>query len=114
MEIKSNPDLEIPSDLTDQGKDVVKAILNFMRKKDLGFTGGCKAFYSPKEWEDRGEIYGASSELVICHDGGDLAHIFNLDYENYDLYEGMREELAKYDVFVEQCTSWYSAVYKVE
>lgn len=106
-------DLEIPSGLSKQGKDAIKVILKFLKDKNLEYTGGCKAFYSPKEWEDRGEIYGISSELIICHDGGDLAHIFNMDYENYDLYEEMRVKMNLVDMFVEQCTSWYSAVYKV-
>lgn len=106
-------DLEIPSGLSEQGLAAAKEILKFLEEKGMTFTCGCKAFHSPKEWEERGEIYGTKGELVIVHDGGDLAHIFNIDYENYDLFEEMRERLHKFDVFVEQCTSWYSAVYKI-
>jgi hypothetical protein len=74
-------------------------------------TGGCVTFYSPEEWRDRGEKYGLHSHLIICHDGGDVAPRCNMDYCRYDEWEGFQAEFHKIGMFVEQCTSWYSAVY---
>jgi hypothetical protein len=79
--------------------------------------GGCRAFYTPQEWRDRGESYGTNSELVICHDGGSLWYM--LDW-NSDLncgtgrgVEAIGEALRPLGYYVEQCCSWYSAVYKL-
>jgi hypothetical protein len=74
--------------------------------------GGCKAFYTPKEWKARGEDYGTESKLVIVHDGGDLAPYFNSDYMRYEMGEEMQKALLAKGYYFEQCTCWYSAVYK--
>jgi hypothetical protein len=76
-------------------------------------TGGCRPFYSPEEWKERGEAFGNNAELIICHDGGDFARVFNISYENYELQESVREMLAKIGYYTEQCTSWCTAVYKL-
>lgn len=76
-------------------------------------TGGCRPFYSVEEWEDRGEQYGTSSELIVVHDGGDHARYFNMDYMDYKSVEEMNEALFEIGYYAEQCTSWYSAIYKV-
>lgn len=75
--------------------------------------GGCKAFYSPQEWIEKGEEYGARSTLILVHDGGDLAPYCNYDYECYGLIEKMNKALGEFGYYIENCTSWYSAVYKV-
>ncbi len=50
--------------------------------------------------------------LVVVHDGGDLAPVFNWAYERYALIEELRVELERVGLFAEQCTSWYSAIYR--
>lgn len=79
--------------------------------------GGCQAFYTPEEWKARGEQYGTESELILCHDGGDLYYMCNWDSDlnwtcNYRGIETLRKHLEPMGYFIEQCTSWYSAVYK--
>lgn len=74
-------------------------------------SGGQRSFYSPEEWLARGEKYGHGSVMIVCHDGGDLAKYFNLDYCCYDAYDRMHEELAEIGMYPEQCTSWYTAIY---
>ena len=105
-------DLQTPSDLTTLGKTACETIVAFLKKKKLTNTGGGKAFYSPKEWKERGEDYGTESELVVVHDGGDHARAFSWDYEDYTTIEALNVELAKIGLFAEQCTTWYSAIYK--
>lgn len=75
--------------------------------------GGCRAFWTPGEWLARGEEYGTDSVLVLVHDGGDLAPFCNWDYCRYDLSERLQNALGKSGFFYEQCTCWYSAVYRV-
>lgn len=71
-------------------------------------TGGCRAFYSPEEWGQRGEDYGTDSELVIVHDGGDLSVAGGYS----PVWEKINAALHERGLWAEQCTGWYSAVYK--
>lgn len=129
-----NKDFNMPSDLDADGKRAYDTIKKHLHDfKDLE-TGGCKSFYSPKEWNERGEEYGRNSVLIVVYDGGDLRRYFNMDacYEGTclmaDFYREMGKEMPKYNpyetlenlqaalhkegFFVEECTGWYAAVYK--
>jgi hypothetical protein len=70
-------------------------------------------FYTPEEWAARGEEYGTKSALVVTHDGGDHASYFNFDYMRYKSIDKMMEALAAIGYYAEQCTCWYSAIYKI-
>jgi hypothetical protein len=76
--------------------------------------GGCRAFYSPSEWKARGETYGRDSALVLVHDGGDLAAFCNWSHGTYKALELFSEFVKSEGYYIEQCTGWYSAVYKLE
>lgn len=107
-----NKDLIKPVDLCKDGEKAYDAVAKFLAKKNMTYTGGCKAFYSPREWRDRGERYGEGSVLVVVHDGGDLASVFNLDYEAYSLYDNMDATLDKAGFYAESMTCWCTAIYK--
>jgi len=104
-------DFKIPAELSEGGKKAAEAIRQLLGPHAYG--GGCRAFYSPEEWHDRGERYGCESVLVLCHDGGDLARFCNYDYQDYDAVEKMSDALKGLGFYVESCTSWYSAVYPI-
>ena len=108
-----NFDLKMPEGLSTLGQEAHAKIMEFLEARDMLYTCGGQAFYSPSEWKKRGEQYGLKSEMIIVHDGGDLAACCNLDYECYKLNEQFIEKLAEAGVYIEQCTSWYSAVYKI-
>ena len=74
--------------------------------------GGCKAFYSPREWVKRGESYGKDAVLILCHDGGALAPFCNYNYGNWEGMKAFSDFLSSKGYYVECCTSWYSAVYR--
>jgi len=107
----TNTDLQRPDDLSDKGKQAHAAIVAFLEKHKLTYTGGCKAFYSPKEWEERKEDYGCDSVLVVVHDGGDHGDAFSYDRGNYKILDKMYELLKPLGFYSEQCTCWYSAIY---
>jgi hypothetical protein len=107
----TNTDLQQPNDLSTKGKQAHKAIVAFLEKHKLTYTGGCRAFYSPKEWTERGEEYGCDSELVIVHDGGNVGDAFSYDSENYGMIEEMNILLKPLGVYSEPCTRWYTAIY---
>lgn len=76
------------------------------------YTGGCRTFYSPAEWRQRGEEYGLESMLIVCHDGGDVATFFNYAHECDSRVEKMQEALERVGYWADPCTSWYTAIYR--
>ena len=105
-------DWRLPDDLSADGRAAAKAIVSFLAQRDLLDTGGCRPFYSPTQWAERGEIYGLGSLLIVVHDGGDHAIAFdwNRDFGRYEMIEALESHLRPH-FYVSQCTSWYSAVY---
>ena len=108
-----NHDLDVPMGLSKHGNKAAQVILDVLRRNNATYTGGCKAFYTPEEWKTRGEKYGLKSELVVVHDGGDLAPHFNFDYEEYNHCEDMNFALEDNGLYHEPCTSWYTAIYNI-
>lgn len=102
-----------PEGLSTRGNAAHAAIMTFLLKKDMCSSGGCKVFYSPSEWQARGEEYGTKSELIVVYDGGDHRMAFNMDGECYHTIDELREELAKVGCFFEEATCWYGSVYKI-
>lgn len=102
-----------PQDLTPLGAIARNAVVALLRKDDALFAGGCTAFYSPKQWKERGEEYGTDDHAVlICvHDGGELGSYFNYDHEQYKRIERMNAALAKVGCYAEPATCWYTVVY---
>ncbi len=76
--------------------------------------GGCRAFYTPAEWTTRKEEYGTDGVLIICHDGGALSRFCAYDHEDYNAVEKCRVALEAIGYWIEQCTGWYSAIYKLK
>jgi len=105
-------EFEIPEGLSPKGLAAAEMIRKLAEKNGWS-TGGCKTFYSPEEWQSRGESYGAESLLIIVHDGGDIAPRCNLDYMCYDEHDKFQRQFAPLGLFVESCTNWYSAVYEI-
>ena len=112
MKAISNLDLKAP-ETTD--KDTLKAwktIMKFLVDKELGFTGGCKAFYSG---EEAGKYHGfdtSNAALVVHYDGGDLHYVFNRDWETGKLVDQMDLSLEKAGFYREEINCWSSAIYK--
>jgi hypothetical protein len=90
---------------------VAQVVLSVLGDNPNG--GGCRAFWTPEEWTARNEEYGTDSILVLVHDGGDLAPACNWDYGNYELSDKLTTALNEAGFYYEQCTSWYSAVYRL-
>jgi len=99
------------------GKALVAAetVLEFLQEEGWAVDiNDNQTFHSPKEWKKRGEIYGLGSVLILCHDGGCLSAYCDHAIGNYDAMERLRLWLEKKEFFVEQCTSWYSAIYEIK
>ena len=99
------------------GKALIAAetVLEFLQEEGWAVDiNDNQTFHSPKEWKKRGEIYGLGSVLILCHDGGCLSAYCDHAIGNYDAMERLRLCLEKKEFFVEQCTSWYSAIYEIK
>lgn len=96
---------------TDEQRLIAKTVLSVLPKSATG--GGCRAFYTPAEWLERGETYGTESRLIVCHDGGALAPFCSYDYGEYKKIDRLVRVLEAAGYWIEQCTSWYSAVYSI-
>lgn len=107
--MKLNVDYQIPFGAS---AEVLKAIKTIVKTAGPKAVTGQQTFYSPEEWAARGEKFGTGSLLVIVHDGGDLAKFFNYDYTDYKSIEKMDKSLAAVGLRAEQCTCWYSAIYR--
>lgn len=112
-------DMEMPEGLSARGFQAWQAIVQFLSKNGLIYTGGCKTFMDPKEWT--GE-YGKNSVLLVFHEGSEVGAAFSYDHcyehgggsaKGYAKLEAMQDELEKIGLFAEQCTLGYSAVYEV-
>jgi hypothetical protein len=106
-------DLSAPDNLTAEAIEAHALIVAFLTSRGLDYTGGCRAFYSPAEWAQRGERYGARSVLVVVHDGGSVGRAFSYDREDYETIDAMTEALRPLGLYAEQCTTWYSAIYRI-
>lgn len=105
--------LEIPPGLCPLGQAAAEAVVQLLKERDSSYTGGCRVFYTPAEWAERQEEYGTSSLLIVVHDGGDHASFFSWDYERHAHIEAVDDRLEPLGLYAEQCTGWYSAIYKI-
>ncbi len=104
-------DWDIPKDITRLARKTAESIRAFAIKNGLTATGGTRIFYSPREWQDRGERYGLTSLLIICYEGTEIKRAFSHDAEDYRMIERLSKQLIKLDVFTEECTATYSSLH---
>lgn len=105
-------DHEMPAGLSPRGEHAWKVIVDWLRAHDLTYTGGCKMFYSPAEWRDRGEQYCREADLIVVYDGGDMAQVMDAA-DGGRAYESLHDALAQIGVYTEAGTNWYSGVYPI-
>lgn len=84
--------------------EIIKGVLGANAK-----DGSNDSFIDPTNWTEK---FGHDSLLVLVHDGGDLARFVNWDYGRYDLCQLLVKALDAHGFYIEQCTSWYAAVYR--
>lgn len=104
--------LDIPTGLSRKGRKAAAVIKKVLAQHGMTHTGGCRAFYTPKEWSERGEQYGTKSLLVVVYDGGDLYNFLSYNSEWDGCKEVLRKALEDAGVYAEACTGWYSAIYE--
>lgn len=105
----------MPDGLDAAGRAAHAAIMEVLRADDATYTGGCKSFYSPAEWQARREKYGCGSKPIVVYDGGALRPYFNMDADDgaYSFTTKMQTALGKVGLYAEECTGWYAAIYRV-
>lgn len=109
-------DFTRPEGLSDAGCAAYRCIMQVLEAEGVTHTGGCKTFYSPAEWAARGERYGTDAVLIVAYDGSAVGPYFGLNKDadaRYVRYERMRKALSSLGLCAEECTGWYTAVYKI-
>ena len=102
-------DLVIPRGCEEPAEIVLRVARELLGQEPE--AGGCITFYHPQEWRRKEEAYGTNSDLVVVHDGGDIAPFFDLNREQYRWIDKMQDALKEKGYYAEQCTCWYSAIY---
>jgi hypothetical protein len=103
--------LAAPKDITPLATQAVASIVAVLVMEGSDYTGGCKTFYSPQEWAERGEKYGKDSLLIVAHDGGEVSRYFDYDRGDYSAIARMDNALRLLGLFAEAQTNWYTAIY---
>jgi hypothetical protein len=109
----SDDTLRKPEGLSAAGEKAYDIIMKRLKETGLTNTGGCRAFYSPREWIARGELYGEDGVLIVVYDGGDLKYHFNGDAGEeigWEIPEATADALEKGGFYYEECTCWYSVI----
>lgn len=109
-------DASIPDDLSPKGRQAAEAIIGAVTALKDGkppYTGGCRAFYSPEAWRERGESdVPRETVLVVVHDGGDFAPMFNLDYCQDRWFMAGDRALTRAKCWAEAQTNWHTFIYR--
>jgi hypothetical protein len=109
--------------VTNETKNIltlVQAISDFLHDEGLYDPDSDEIhYYDPKEWEERGELYGLESELIMTYEGNVMSHIMNPGYaanaaNAYELHDRFTDKLHAVGFWVEPCTHWYAAFYPTE
>lgn len=108
-----NRDLEIPAGLSARGAEAARLIRRYLLTNELTYTGGCQAFYTPREWRERGEPYSQGAVLIVVHEGSEVAYLFDYDKVNgnYSAMEQMAEILGRAGFLAESMNGWSTAIY---
>ena len=105
-----DPKFDLPEGATEEQARIHATIVKVIGPKAR--SGGCRGFYTPQQWRQRGEEFGLDSALIVVHDGGDLAPYFNYAYERERLREKMNKALKAIGYYADPCTGWYTAIVK--
>src|SRR5579884_775745 len=109
--VRVDRDLAIPPELSPRGKEAVRLILDFLLAERLTGTGGCRAFYSPQQWKERGEEYGHDALLILVYDGGDISMCMDPAEGQHELVDRFMENLEQNGFVIEPLSHWCSAIY---
>lgn len=121
--VVTRDDLAAPPGLTRRGQQAYDIIRQFLHdfgrdpeedprtENALEYTGGCRTFYSPQEWRDRGEYGGERAVLIVVYDGGDVGYAFDYDHEQYAIVDKMAAQLGKAGFMAEPINNWSCAIY---
>lgn len=104
------PPLSAPKGLSQAGASALVRIKLFMQKHKL--ETGCKVFYSPEQWEAKGEKPKPNCELVVVYDGSDLNGVIN-GTKRGNLMDELRDSLQAVGVYLEPDSGWFAGIYKI-
>jgi len=105
---------ELPDGLSPLAIQVANKIIDLANEHGLRVPPTHRIFYTPQEWDQRGEDYGTDSMLIVVHDGDEIGALFSYDHECYAFIESTDAALKAIGAYAEPCTMWYTAIYPTE
>lgn len=129
--ITHSPEFRRPEGLNEDGSIAYRTIMQTLprvtphpecaRRPDLAdacgctivdcYSGGCTVFREPANWEASGERYGGDSVLIVVYDGGEVGSHFKFGDDDRAA-TAMWESLGAHNLYFEECTHWYGAIYR--
>lgn len=108
-------ELALPEDIPQSVKEALREVRDLAGAtwERGASTGGCKAFYSPQEFRAKGHEVHEKVLCVVIHDGGDLAPLFNLDYEDYKAYDKMDQIFRARGIYAEAINSCKTHIHPI-
>lgn len=101
---------EIPDGLSQTGQAASITIRDYLAEHDCLDDSGAVGFRTPQQWEAKGEEPLPDAELIILHDGGNVAAAFDTARGDRELKNGLRERLSGQGAVLVQCMSWFSTI----
>lgn len=92
---------------TNLKKAIEKLIKDTFSKDELNLVH----FYTPKDWEDRGETYLQGSKLVLLFEGSILYVCLNYGEDGWKFQTKLNELLNEFGVYYELGYSWCLGIY---
>jgi hypothetical protein len=102
-------DFAIPYNLCSQGRSAAQAILGMLTEDNECWSGGCRAFFSPQEWRNKGHELIDRTVLVVLHDGGIMSEYFDPVYGG-QRYERQLQYLRENSFFAEHISHFYAEI----
>ena len=90
--------------------NLAEIILRLLAKYGLLYTGGCRLFYTPAEWQADGGKYSNNSVLVVSYDGADAKHLCNSSLAG-KAKQVLQDELDRIGLYFDEGTHWFGMVF---
>lgn len=103
-----------PEGLSPDGERAYEIIIKHLKENTPGqeIVAELQVFWGPKDYDGQ---YGKDSCLIVMYDGLNTVGKFfslDIDYPHYKNHEPMRQALETAGFYADECTGYYSAVYK--
>jgi hypothetical protein len=105
---------KIPESATFSQRKAMEYIRAFFSKRQRLYTGGCRSFYTPEQWnaKESADLNVRTAVAVICGDGGEVSYAINSMKGDVAFYRAFNAHLEAAGLYTESLTCWATAIYE--